>query len=191
MAIKLDMSKAYDRVEWVFLERVMRRMGFDRWWIHLTMTCVRTTSYSVLLNGEPTSFIKPSKGIRQGDPLSPNLFLLCVEGLSALLQQAKRDRRITGVSICQGGPRISHLLFVDDSLLFYEANTEECTRLLEMLTTYERASGQVVNRDKTTLFFSKSTPETRRDGILQLWGVQGTTNFEKYLGLLALVGKSK
>ena len=91
MAIKLDMSKAYDGMEWGFLERVMIRMGFERRWINLMMMCVRTTSYSVLLNGEPKRYIKPSRGIRQGGPLSPYLFLLCAEGLSALLRKAERD----------------------------------------------------------------------------------------------------
>jgi hypothetical protein len=118
MALKLDMSKAYDRVEWVFLERVMARVGFESHWIRLMMTCVRTTSYSVLLNGEPTGYIRSTRGIRQGDPLSPYLFLLCAEGLSALLRKAERDTLIHGVFICQSGLRISHLLFADDSLLF-------------------------------------------------------------------------
>uniref|UniRef100_A0A2N9HN71 Reverse transcriptase domain-containing protein n=1 Tax=Fagus sylvatica TaxID=28930 RepID=A0A2N9HN71_FAGSY len=191
MAIKLDMSKAYDRVEWTFLERVMQRMGFESRWIHLMMVCVRTTSYSVLLNGEPTGYIKPSRGIRQGDPLSPYLFLFCAEGLTALLRQAGREKRINGVSICRGGPKISHLLFADDSLLFCDASIAECSRLLEVLTTYEKASGQIVNRDKTALFFSKNTPDHMRDSIQELWGVRGVANFERYLGLPAMVGKSK
>ena len=191
MAIKLDMSKAYDRVEWTFLERVMQQMGFASRWIHLMMACVRTTSYSVLLNGDPTGYIKPSRGIRQGDPLSPYLFLLCVEGLSALLRQAGREQRVNGVSICRGGPKISHLLFADDSLFFCDASTENCSRLLGVLSTYERASGQVINRDKTALFFSRNTPDHKRDTIQQLWGVRGSVNFERYLGLPVLVGKSK
>jgi hypothetical protein len=74
------------------------------------MMCVCTTSYAVLLNGEPTCYIKPTRGIRQGDPLSPYLFLLCVEGLSALLREAKANNKIHGVAICRGGPKVSHLL---------------------------------------------------------------------------------
>uniref|UniRef100_A0A2N9IBI9 Reverse transcriptase domain-containing protein n=1 Tax=Fagus sylvatica TaxID=28930 RepID=A0A2N9IBI9_FAGSY len=191
VALKLDMSKAYDRVEWAFLERVMERMGFASRWIHLLMTCVQTTSYSVLLNGEPTGYIKPTRGIRQGDPLSPYLFLLCAEGLSALLCRAEREQQIHGVSMCRNGPKISHLLFADDSLLFCQATQAECNRLMEVLAQYERASGQMVNKEKTALFFSKNTPESVRCAIQQLWGVQGTANFEKYLGLPAMVGKSK
>ena len=82
MAMKLDISKAYDRVEWGFLRQVMQKLGFDEKWVQLAMEMVSTSSYSILINGEPKGFIQPSRGIKQGGPLSPYLFLLCAEGLT-------------------------------------------------------------------------------------------------------------
>ena len=111
MAIKLDMSKAYDRVEWSFLEAMMRRIGFKDRWISLMMMCVTTVSYSVLINREPKGKITPTRGLRQGDPISPYLFLLCAEGLSAMLRRDESGENLRGISVCRGAPRVSHLLF--------------------------------------------------------------------------------
>ena len=191
MAIKLDMSKAYDRVDWNFLEQLMRKLGFNERWIHLIMGCVKTVSYLVLVNGEPCGLIQPSRGIRQGDPLSPFLFLLCTEGLNGLIKRAESDGDIHGFSLCRRGPKLTHLLFIDDSLLFCRANMEECGKVLEILNMYEMASGQKVNRSKTSLFFSKCTSAELKHDIKVALSVPEIIQYERYLGLPSFVGKWK
>ena len=111
MAAKLDMSKAFDRVEWGFIQGVMEKLGFSSRWINLVMKCITSISYSVIINGATCGNIVPTRGLRQGDPLSPTLFLICTEGLSALINEAARNLRLTGISICRGCPRVTHLLF--------------------------------------------------------------------------------
>ena len=86
MAMKLDMSKAYDKMEWCFLEQILLKLGFQESWVALIMKCITTVSYSILVNGETKGMIKPSRGLRQRDPLSPYLFLFCAKGLNALLR---------------------------------------------------------------------------------------------------------
>jgi hypothetical protein len=157
MALKLDMSKAYDRVEWNYLEAVMRKLGFAERWVSLLMTCIRSVSYSVLVHGKPYRRITPTRGIRQGDPLSPYFFIMCAEGLSSLLQRAEANRWITGLPITRGGVRINHLLFANDSLLFCKANMFEWVRIQQLLDMYEKVSSQKLNREKTSIFFSKNT----------------------------------
>lgn len=104
IALKLDMSKAYDRIEWKFLELVMKWMGFADKWVALMIECISSVSYSILINGEPSPTIHPTRGIRQGDPLCPYQFLFCTEGLHSLLQHATDSGQIRGVSICSKGP---------------------------------------------------------------------------------------
>ncbi len=142
MAIKLDMSKAYDLVEWIYLESIMRRMGFAERWISLIMECIRTVQYSVLIDGVPKGFIIPSQGIQQGDPLSAYMFLLCAEGLSVLFHKAGFLGNLKGIQSCPRGPWVSHLFFADDSLLFGQATLSECLKIMDILGCYERCSGQ-------------------------------------------------
>ena len=126
MTLKLDMSKTYDRVEWDFLERAMLHLGFSGKFVTTIMSCIKSVSYSVLLNGVSRSIIKPSRGLRQGDPLSPYLFLVCAMGLQGLLHKVEADGSLRGVSICRNGPRVSYLFFADDSVLFCQAKESEC-----------------------------------------------------------------
>jgi hypothetical protein len=141
MGFKLDMSKAYDRVEWKFLEALMLRMGFDVRWIYLIMQCVTSVQYSVIINGSPVGKIRPSRGIRQGDPISPYLFIICAEALSALIMRAERSGAISSVPSSLSMPKISHLFFVDDNILFCKSNAVEWRRLMQILGIYENASG--------------------------------------------------
>jgi hypothetical protein len=128
------------------LEAILIKLGFARRWVDLLMVCVRTLTYSILINGQPHGRILPSRGIRQGDPLSPYFFILCAEGLSTLLRGAEQDGRITGLPITRGGTRINHLFFADDSLLFCRSSILEWARIQEILEIYEMASGQKINR---------------------------------------------
>ena len=126
LALKLDVSKAYDRVEWNFLRGIMVKLGFLEEWIDRVMSCVTTPSFSVRINGKAYGNIIPSRGLRQGDPLSPYLFLLCAEGFTSLLSKAEAEGRLHGVQICRRAPSISNLLFADDSLIFCQEIKKKC-----------------------------------------------------------------
>ena len=191
MALKLNMSKAYDQVEWVYVEYIMRKMGFVGRWISLVMECIRTIQFLVLIDGVPKGFINPTRGIRQRDPLSPYIFLLCTEGLSALLHKASTSGRLKGIQSNREGPWISHLFFADDSLLFGQASIMECRKILNILNVYKQCFGQKINKEKMALFFSPNTDPSTRQEIQEFWGSQDTNNFNKYLGLPAMIGRSK
>ncbi|CAA7017787.1 unnamed protein product [Microthlaspi erraticum] len=191
IAIKTDISKAYDRVEWDFLEAVMMKMGFSAKWTSWIMACVRSASLSVLINGSDYGFIQPSRGIRQGDPLSPYLFLFCAETLSQMLVQAKVKKEFKGMKITKHSPSISHLLFADDSLFFCEATNEDCSRIARVLKDYEAISGQMVNLQKSSIIFGMKISHTRKILIQSILGIRNIGGGGKYLGLPEQFGRSK
>ena len=181
---KLDMSKAFNRVEWCFIHGVMERMGFSLRQINLVMECISSVSYSVLINGVAYGNIKPTRGIRQGDPLSPSLFLLCAEGLSALINEAARNQ-------CLTDPRVTHLFFANDSILFCKATPDECQVLKLILHRYEEALGQKINTDKSSVFFSPNTSQDIKNEIFNILGPMQDSKHTKYLGFLPSLGDLK
>jgi hypothetical protein len=158
----------------------MQRLGFAPRWIRLIMMCVTTVKYAVLVNGNPCGSINPSRGIRQGDPISPYLFILCAEGLSAMIEKANMEGLITGVPTSKHGPRISHLLFADDSLLFCRSTRSQWDYLANLLRRYEEASGQRLNCSKTCIFFSTNTPQAIREEIVETVGIPITQRYDTY-----------
>ncbi|XP_060961018.1 uncharacterized protein LOC133031516 [Cannabis sativa] len=167
MAVKLDMSKAYDRVGWAFLEAMLVQMGFNSRFVALIMYCVSTVRYNVTYGGKTMGPIVPGRGIRQGDPISPYLFLVCAEGLSSLLNLFEQRRWLTGCKVARSAPRVSHMLFADDSYVYCKANVSEATHVMHLLQIYEQASGQ------------------------QLMGMVEAGDDSFYLGLPCILGRNK
>ncbi|KAL5541901.1 hypothetical protein UlMin_009611 [Ulmus minor] len=155
------------------------------------MACISSVSYAFQLNGQKFGHLTPSRGLRQGDPLSPYLFLLCGEGLSSLLHHYEQAGRIQGLKCGLRGPTISHLLFADDSLLFLEAKTSACLAMKEVLNLYEAASGQAVNLLKSAVCFGPKLPEGEAASMAGLLGIPRVRCHEKYLGLPCFTGKNK
>ncbi|KAG7552930.1 Reverse transcriptase domain [Arabidopsis thaliana x Arabidopsis arenosa] len=191
IAIKTDMSKAYDRVEWNFLEELMIRLGFDIKWIQWVMWCVRSVSYSVLINGASHGFIKPERGIRQGDPLSPFLFILCAEALVHIMNKAELEGRLTGMRLTPSCPSVQHLLFADDSFFLCQATLKECEEFLRCIHLYGAASRQEINFKKSAITYGKKLDPYMRRLISSFTGIDQEGGLGKYLGLPECFSGSK
>ncbi|CAL1360466.1 unnamed protein product [Linum trigynum] len=171
MALKVDMEKAYDRVEWPFLLAVLDKMGFNSVWQGWINECLRSSSFSVLMNGTPSSYFTASRGLCQGDPLSPLLFVLCTEGFAALIRKAIMEKKLEGLKVAPRAPRVSHLFFADDSYLFLRGSLQECENLIEVLNEYEELSGQCVNLEKLAVCFSKNVSTPDQEFLATILGV--------------------
>ena len=147
------------------------------------MTCVSTVRYSVRFTGVPSHSFSPSRGLRQGDPLSPYLFLLVADGLSTLLKHNERLGNIDGVKVCRRALSVSHLLFVDDSLLFFRANVHQALVIKDVLSTFERCSGQLLSPNKCSLLINENCDQQIADQVRLTLGVERLDFKAKYLGL--------
>ncbi|XP_042980052.1 uncharacterized protein LOC122310236 [Carya illinoinensis] len=158
MASKLDMSKAYDRIEWSFLRVVLYKLGFCNKWVELVIRCIETVSYAILVNGTPLDFFQPTRGIRQHDPLSPYLFIMCAEALSNLINKAEDKGLIHGVPMAKAsGQRLN----LEKTSIIFSKNTAKMAQQyilsiagVRTTMTYEKYLGlpSMVGRSKWNSF---------------------------------------
>lgn len=155
------------------------------------MSCVMSAKYQITHAGREFGSIISERGIRHGDPLSSYLFLICTEGLTALIKKYERSGLIQGVKVARGAPSLTHMFFADDSYVFCKADTSNAEQVVHMLLVFEHASGQQVNRAKSSVFFSKNVDVTEKDNICGILNFQEADERSTYLGLPNIIGRNK
>eukprot|EP00253_Pinus_taeda_P028233 PITA_28233 len=180
MLLKLDLSKAFDKLGWNYIHDMLRAFGFCPPWVRWIMNMITSTHFSILVNGFPSQSFNPSRGIRQGDPLSPFLFVLMAEGLRRHIKQALHSHQIKGISV-HNSPLTSHHQFVDDMMLFGYPSAQEAHHLKSLLSDFSEASGMQVNGSKSQIFFLH-TPPSVKIAVSNILGFNAASLPTKYLG---------
>ncbi|KAL9663675.1 hypothetical protein QQ045_019066 [Rhodiola kirilowii] len=188
-SLKLDIAKAYDRIDWNFLSCILLQLGFHQVWVSRIMAYVFAVRYCIRINGEITEFFTPQRGLRQGDPLSPYLFIICTEWLSHKLRVLHANGLLKGLSIARSAPVITHLFFADDSLLLFEATDAAPSIIRGLLTEYECLAGQKVNYTKSELVLSPNACARIKQSFLSSLSVPIVEGHQRYLGLPLHLGR--
>jgi hypothetical protein len=148
MLLKLDLSKAFDKLSWSYLKSTLLAFGFEPNWISWIINLTSSALFSILINGVPSRPFSPTRGIRQGDPLSPFLFIIMAEGLSRTIKATILDQSLSGLTPHGFLPPISHSQFVDDLVLMGVPTSREAIRIKSIITLFCEASGMEVNLSK-------------------------------------------
>ncbi|KAK9991108.1 hypothetical protein SO802_026093 [Lithocarpus litseifolius] len=183
MAIKVDLEKAYDRLEWSFIHKVLQAFRFPQNIIRVIMSCITSPKVSILYNGGTLESFAPSRGIRQGDPLFPYLFILCMEYLGHLIEQKCVEGMWKPLKASRDNVGISHLFFADDLLLFAKVDSEACEAVPQVLCNFCNESGQKISLEKSRIYFSPNVDSEVKEEVCERLCIPATTNIGKYLGI--------
>lgn len=184
MTLKLDLEKAYDLLDWNYIRACLIEFGFNVNWCDRIMNCISTASFSISLMATLRVFFTPSRGIRQGDPLSPYLFIICIEPFIRHLNKLTESTRTqVGLLSSPHSYRISNLVFADDCLIFAKATPAAARKVLAVLEAFAKASGQRINFHKSTIYFSPRVQSHVKNNISTVLHIQHRTTIGKYLGI--------
>jgi hypothetical protein len=190
--LKIDLAKAFDRLEWNFIVASLNRKGLHAHFINLIHACISSPSFSVIINGQPFAKFKSDRGIRQGCPLSPYLFVLAINELSISLQEAMSDNNFVGIKLGPTCPAIHSLLFADDLIVCGQATEQEALRMKHILQNFCSLSGQIPNWTKSGILFSKNVHQADRGIIKHIFHVPDIDNNFIHLGHpLIIPGKNR
>ncbi|KAG8365371.1 hypothetical protein BUALT_Bualt18G0097700 [Buddleja alternifolia] len=183
MILKIDLEKAYDKVNWAFLRQTLIFFGFPDSTVRLIFFCVTCSQPRILWNGKPLPAFEPSCGLQQGDPLSPYLFVLCMERLAYIIEETVTEEFWEPVEACRGGPKLSHLFFADDFILFLRATVSNATKIRQVLNRFSGALGLQINLGKSKVFFSRNLCNNCQRRLASNLGLGRTNDLGKYLGV--------
>ena len=182
MVVKIDLENAYDRLEWSFVRMVLKHFGFPANIINLIMSCISSTSTVVLFNGNKLDSFQPIRGIKQRDPISPYIFLLCIEFLGAQINSMCENKRWDTIKASKNGPSFSHVFFANDFMLFAKANTKNSEAIVEVLDNFCTLAGQKVNLAKSRVLFSPNIARRCKRSICSKLEINAIQNLGRYLG---------
>uniref|UniRef100_A0A453D719 Reverse transcriptase domain-containing protein n=1 Tax=Aegilops tauschii subsp. strangulata TaxID=200361 RepID=A0A453D719_AEGTS len=180
--LKIDLAKAFDRLEWNFIVSALTRKGLHGHFINLIHACISSPTFSVLINGQPSQKFKSSRGIRQGCPMSPYLFVLAINELSIMLNEALRANHLQGISLGPNCPSVHSLLFADDLLVCGQATCQEAQAMANLIHHFCASSGQTPNWNKSAILFSSHVPQQVMDDIKIIFPVATLDNNFTHLG---------
>ncbi|XP_060195293.1 uncharacterized protein LOC132624546 [Lycium barbarum] len=166
-------------------------MGFDEMFINLVYRLISNNWYSVIINGTRYGFFKSSRGLKQGDPLSPALFIIAAETLSRALNYLFHNDRFSGFSMHKKGPQINHLSYADDIVLFTSGDKVSIKLMMKQLYFYQKASGQEINTDKTFFLTHSKTDRLYNRKIKRWTGFKQSTFPFIYLGCPIYCGRKR
>ncbi|CAL1400518.1 unnamed protein product [Linum trigynum] len=189
LVIKIDLEKAYDRLRWEFIQDSLKEVGLPSSWISRIMFCVQHNRIQINWNGQLTDAFTPTRGFRQGDPLSPYLFVICMERLSHRIEQAIAEKTWKPISLSTNGPKLSHLFFADDLVLFAEAEGSQIETIRQCLDDFCHSSGQRINLLKSAMYVSPNVHWDKAQRLSSRAGIPLTADLGKYLGLHTINGR--
>ncbi|XP_026383881.1 uncharacterized protein LOC113279405 [Papaver somniferum] len=186
IGLKLDISQGFDTVSWAFVLEVFRRYGFSEKWCSWILNILISARIFILLNGSPKGYFKINRGLRQGDPLYPLIFVLIEDVLSINISKLFHDKKMSHM-VTRGGISPTHLFFADDIMIFCKGNLKSLHNLVDLLGKYQTASGQTVCRQKSKIYYGGGSL-SRSTYLADYLGMTVATFPDRYLGVQIMPG---